>query len=90
MCLELIVVKRILSKVWGGKGIGSRERGNGHYAGLEPVRIVHFEYICGLITNNAPFIWYLILFKNTYMFRSPTAMYQSNTPVIVQSLSTYT
>lgn len=48
MCLELIVVKWTLSKVWGGKGMGSHERGNERYAGLEPVRTVHFAYICNV------------------------------------------
>ena len=34
MCLELIVVKWTLNKMWGDKEMGSRERGNEHYAGL--------------------------------------------------------
>jgi hypothetical protein len=40
-----LVVKWALSNVWGGKEMGSCERGNEHYAGFEPVRIVHFADI---------------------------------------------
>jgi len=56
MCLQLIVVKWALSNVLAGKEMGSCESGNERYAGLEPVRTVHFAYICNVQPTNAPFI----------------------------------